>query len=143
MVTSKRIEKIIEVLGLNNSSFAKKLGVSSTTIDGYTKGRRNSKKDLVISQPNFDVIKKMVETFNINADYVLGVSDDIFITNRDSLAHFSIEEIITFIFDNKEKFRENTAYKLLMENEFKEQVLEKLKKDKLDLLAKRDKLIND
>ncbi|CAL2095481.1 HTH cro/C1-type domain-containing protein [Tenacibaculum sp. 190524A02b] len=138
MDTSKRIQLIIKQLGLNNSSFAKRIGVSSTTIDGYTKGRRNPKGETIISQPNFDAIKKITETFNINAYFLLGLSEEMFNKNTNSLDSFSIEEIITYIFDKKAEFRNSTVYQLLMENELKEKVIEKLKEEKQKLLDSKN-----
>ena len=103
MNTSKRIESIIKQLGLNNSSFAKKINVSSTTVDGYTKGRKNAKGDIIISQPSYDAIKSMVVEFNINADYILGVSDEMFKGNKN--AYDTKEELLDYIIINSEEFR--------------------------------------
>ncbi|CAL2075386.1 helix-turn-helix transcriptional regulator [Tenacibaculum sp. 190524A02b] len=138
MDTSKRIQLIIKQLGLNNSNFAKKIGVSSTTIDGYTKGRKNSKGELIISQPNFDAIKKMTDVFNINAYFILGLSDEMFNRDKNNLDRFSIEEIITYIFDRKAEFRSSTVYQLLMENELKEKVIEKLREEKQKLIENKN-----
>ena len=106
MSTSNRIEEIIKKLGYNNSSFAKKIGVSSTTIDGYIKGRRNMKGDLIISKPNFDVLQKICTEFNINAEYLLGLSDDMFKDTTNSLENLSKESILDYIINNKESFRQ-------------------------------------
>ncbi len=140
MNTSERIKHIIKQLGYNNSGFAKKIGVSSTTIDGYTKGRRNAKGELIISQPNFETIKRIVEEFNINAYYILGLSEEMYNNIPSSnLDHFSVQEIMTFIFENKDRFKENIVYQLLMENELKEKVIDKLKEEKNKLVKTKQK----
>lgn len=105
MNTSDRIEKIIKKLGYNNSSFAKKINVSATTIDGYIKGRRNASGDLIISKPNFDVIKKICLEFNVNPEFVLGLSDDMFGSFDKNLKKIPKELILDYIINNKEIFR--------------------------------------
>lgn len=140
MTTSDRIKLLIKELGYNNSSFAKEIGVSSTTVDGYTKGRKNSKGEVVISQPSFDAIKKIVQKFNVNAYYILGTSEEMYLKKGSTLSSFSIDEIITYIFDKKSEFRESTVYQLLMENELKEKVIDKLKEEKQKLIENKQKI---
>ena len=106
MNTSDRIEKIIKKLGYNNSRFAKKLGVAATTIDGYIKGRRNSKGELIISKPNFDIIKKISLEFKINPEYILGLSDDMYKNINHSLQNIPEEVILDYIINNKNNFRQ-------------------------------------
>jgi transcriptional regulator with XRE-family HTH domain len=142
MEVSKRIEAIVKALELNNNSFAKKIGVSSTTIDSYIKGRRNIKGDLIVSQPNYKTIKSMVDVFHINPYYILGFSDNMFSENKETtLNSFSVEEITTYIFNHKETFKENKMYQLLMDNELKDKVIEKLKEEKENLLNRKQKPI--
>lgn len=143
MDVSKRVQLVIQALGLNNNSFAKKIGVSSTTVDGYIKGRKNGKGELIISLPNYDSIRKMATVFGVNPNYILGLTDEMFISGDgsevkgSSLNDFSVQEIITHIFNQKEKFREDLSYQLFMENELKEKVIEKLKEEKEKLLNKK------
>jgi transcriptional regulator with XRE-family HTH domain len=116
--TNKRIENILKALGLNNSSFAKGLQVSSTTIDGYIKGRKNARKELIISQPNFDVIKKMVEVYNINADYVLGVSSIMFkedLGQKNEISDFKNNEILDYVLENRYEFHKSKKMDLVIE----------------------------
>lgn len=106
MSTSDRIEEIIKKLGYNNSRFAKKIGVSSTTIDGYIKGRRNMEGALIVSKPNFDVIQKICSEFNVNADYILGLSDHMFKNTSNNLEDITKEAILDYIINNKNDFKE-------------------------------------
>ncbi|SED21296.1 hypothetical protein SAMN04489761_4642 [Tenacibaculum sp. MAR_2009_124] len=140
MDVSNRIQIVIKELSLNNNSFAKKIGVSSTTIDGFTKGRRNSKGVLTISLPNYETIRKMAEVFNVNPNYILGLTDDIFIskTQKCTLESFSVQEIVTHVFNKKEVFKKDMSYQLFMENEIKDQVIGKLQEEKEKLLKKKN-----
>ncbi len=122
MDTSERIKNIISALNLNNSTFAKHIGVSNTTIDGYTKGRKNSKGENIISQPNYDVIKKIVEKFNVNANYILGLSDEIF-TDKENDCFEKLKTIEDYtnasleIHKNIDKFKEIPIFKNLIDIE--------------------------
>lgn len=112
MNTEIRIKKIIKELGLNNSSFAKKIGVSPTTIDGYTKGRRNSNGDLIISQPSFDAIHKICSIFHINAEYLLGLSNSMFNSNKNSLNDYSYSEVLDYLLEKRNDIVEKEKEKL-------------------------------
>ena len=103
---SDRISEIIKELRLNNTSFARSIGISSTTVDGYTKGRRNNKGELVKSQPNFDVILKMVTVHNINADYILGLSESMFRNENSDI----IKPLPEHVVDNWDKFMEDKYF---------------------------------
>ena len=140
MNVSSRIQTVIQELGLNNNSFAKKIGVSSTTIDGITKGRRNSKGELIISLPNYDTIRKMSEVFNVNPNYLMGLTDEIFFsdTKKSNLDSFTVPEIMTYIFDRKDIFKNDLSYQLFLENEIKDQVINRLQEEKEKLLKKRN-----
>lgn len=108
MDTSLRIKNLIEALESNNTKFAKEIGVAVTTIDGYTKGRRNTKNELIVSNPNFDAIKKIVETYDVNPYYILGLSDDMFKVNLD----FSNNDaIIKYVIENDEELTKSHIYK--------------------------------
>ncbi len=112
MNTEARIKNIIKELGLNNSSFAKKIGVSPTTIDGYTKGRRNSNGDLIISQPSFDAIYKICSIFHINAEYLLGLSNSMFNNNKNSLEDYNYSEVLDYLLENRNEIVEKEKEKL-------------------------------
>lgn len=144
MDVSKRIENIIKALSMNNSSFAKSLDVSSTTIDGYIKGRKKPNGEIVVSQPNYDIIKKIVAEHNINADYVLGISDCMFKDSKKKifdLDDLSVDEIVTYIYHNEErrKFEENPTYKMFLEIKAQRIAIKKLSDQKEEVLKEEDK----
>lgn len=92
----------MSALNINSNKFAISLGISRTTIDGYTVGRKKTNGEIVLSQPNFEVIKKMVEVYNVNANYILGLSDEIF--NNDDF-------VIKYIIKNNERISKNPVFK--------------------------------
>ncbi|WP_272151102.1 hypothetical protein [Tenacibaculum aiptasiae] len=123
-----RLKEVIKHHGLTVKSFEKSIDVSNGYVNSITKNI------------GFDKLILLIEKFpNLNVKWLISGKGEMFLEPKDSLDQFSIEEIITYIFDKKEKFRENTAYKLLMDNEFKEKVLEKLKEDKNKLLELQSK----
>ena len=139
MNTSNRIEEIIKELGYNNSSFAKKLGVAPTTIDGYIKGRRNTKGELIISKPNFDVIKKICNEFKINPEYIIGLSDNMYKNINENLKNISKETILDYIITNSNDFRHEPkidAVTALFYNFEQQRELQKLY-TKLEIYEKR------
>ena len=107
MSLPERINTIIEKLGLNRAKFARELEVSSTTIDGYVKGRK-IKGETIFTQPNYDVIKKMIEVFNINPYYVFGLSNDMFCNKVDTN---EINQVIKFIVENDERVSADPIFK--------------------------------
>lgn len=121
MNTSERIRNIISAVKCNNSAFAKKIGVSNTTIDGYTRGRKSSNGEITVSQPNYDVIKKIVKEFNINAYYILGLSDEMFIDQeksfKSSVDKKDLTEISLFINQNLESFKNIPIFRNLIDIE--------------------------
>lgn len=123
-----RLKEVIKHHGLTVKSFEKSIDVSNGYVNSITKNI------------GFDKLILLIDKFpNLNIKWLISGKGEMFLESKNSLDQFSIEEIITYIFDQKEKFRENTAYKLLMDNEFKEKVLEKLKEDKNKLLELQSK----
>lgn len=59
---SDRIARIIEELGLNSNSFAKKLNVSSSVIYNILKGNND---------PSFKLLSNIIDTFNVNPEYLI------------------------------------------------------------------------
>ena len=53
-------------LGLNQSDFAKAIGVSRSTIGMYETGRR---------EPDFETLELIADYFNVSLDYLMGNSD--------------------------------------------------------------------
>jgi transcriptional regulator with XRE-family HTH domain len=63
---SKRLKSLREELGLNQSSLAKNLGISASTIGMYEQNRRT---------PDNEMLTKIAEYFNVSTDYLLGRTD--------------------------------------------------------------------
>jgi len=75
MEIDQKIRDIIETLSLNNHSFAKKIGVTSTTIDSITTGRLQSDGSRKRTKPGYDLLKRIITEFDINPEYLFGKSD--------------------------------------------------------------------
>ncbi|MDY8137610.1 helix-turn-helix transcriptional regulator [Aquimarina sp. 2201CG5-10] len=135
MDTSERIKNIISALNLNNNSFSKKLGIANTTVEGYVKGRKNSNGEIILSQPNYDVIKKMVEIFNINAYYILGLSDDMFSNQQGgTTVNFnSLSEVSVFVAENIEELKNVPVFKNLLDIEALRLVLKAKEGDNINV----------
>ena len=71
---NQKVKAIIDHFGLNNNSFAKRIGVTSTTIDSITTGRLQSDGSRKRTKPGFDVLDSIIEEFDINPDYLFGRS---------------------------------------------------------------------
>lgn len=125
MDTSTRIKNLISKLNSNNTKFAKGLGVAVTTIDGYTKGRRNSKNELIISNPNFEVIRKIVDTYNVNPYYILGLSDEMFKVN---LNFDNSESVIEYLIENDIELSKSPLFKEYLISKFFEIKTEEIEK---------------
>lgn len=63
-----KLEKLIEELGESKGDFAKKLGIAQPTLSHYLKGTRKTP---------LDILKKIVEIYNLNPQYFFNESLDI------------------------------------------------------------------
>ncbi|MGY3793767.1 S24 family peptidase [uncultured Aquimarina sp.] len=72
-----KIREIIDFFGLNNHSFAKRIGVTSTTIDSITTGRLQSDGSRKRTKPGYDLLERMIEEFSIDPEYLFGKSNQI------------------------------------------------------------------
>ncbi len=70
----QKIRDIIEFLGLNNHSFAKQIGVTSTTIDSITTGRLQSDGSRKRTKPGYDLLERIISEFDIDPEYLFGRS---------------------------------------------------------------------
>ena len=70
----EKISAIIDHFQLNNFSFSKRVGVTSTTVDSIVNGRLQKDGSRKKTKPGYDVLKAIIETFNINPDYLFGKS---------------------------------------------------------------------
>lgn len=67
-----KIKAIIEEFHLNNYSFSKRIGVTSTTVDSIINGRPQSDGTRKKTKPGYDVLMSIIEEFDINPDYLFG-----------------------------------------------------------------------
>ncbi|MBP2833516.1 helix-turn-helix transcriptional regulator [Aquimarina sp. U1-2] len=74
----ERLKEIIEELNLSNNSFAAKIGVTSTTIDSITSGRLQSDGSRKRTKPGYEVLKSIVEIFDVNPYYLFSMSQQMF-----------------------------------------------------------------
>ncbi|GAA4271637.1 helix-turn-helix domain-containing protein [Aquimarina gracilis] len=72
------IKEIIEELNLSNNSFASKIGVTSTTIDSITSGRLQPDGSRKRTKPGYDVLKSIIEIFEVNPYYLFNMSQQMF-----------------------------------------------------------------
>ena len=63
MVLGYRIRRLRKEKMLSQASLGKLLGVSKVSVSGYENGTRN---------PSIEILDKMIEVFNVSADYLLG-----------------------------------------------------------------------
>jgi DNA-binding XRE family transcriptional regulator len=89
-----KIKRIIEELDLNNNSFAKLIGVTSTTVDSITNGRLQSNGDRKKTKPGFDLLNSIITHCNIDPEYFFGASEDIFAKKKQTIS-LNLPKIIT------------------------------------------------
>lgn len=70
----EKITAIINHFNLNNFSFSKRIGVTGTTIDSIVNGRPQNDGSRKKTKPGYDVLNSIINTFNINPDYLFGKS---------------------------------------------------------------------
>lgn len=69
----KRIKNVRKVLALQQTEFAKEIGISQSTISSYEKNLRN---------PPVSVLKQIADTYNINLDYLLNDEEPILLNEK-------------------------------------------------------------
>ncbi|TPG41981.1 XRE family transcriptional regulator [Flavobacterium pectinovorum] len=97
-----KIKRIIDEMKLNNNSFAKLIGVTSTTIDSITIGRLQSDGDRKRTKPGFDLLQSIITHCNVNPDYFFGDSDEIFTNKTTAEVGLNLPKIITVNEDGEE-----------------------------------------
>ncbi len=70
----KKISTIISHFKLNNFSFSKRIGVTSTTVDSIINGRLQKDGTRKKTKPGYDVLMAIINAFDINPDYLFGKS---------------------------------------------------------------------
>jgi len=106
MEIHNRIKHIIDRLELNNNSFAKLIGVTSTTIDSITNGRLQADGNRKKTKPGFDLLNNIIKKCNINSDYLFGSSDAVFINENRATTGLSLPKVISV----NEKGEENIQF---------------------------------
>ncbi|MEG1936677.1 MAG: hypothetical protein RR132_03945 [Rikenellaceae bacterium] len=82
MTINERISLLIKLLGLNNNSFAKALGVNPTVTFNVISGRN--------TKPSYDLLEKIVFTYdNINTEWLLKEIGEVF---TDTHKKFGLQE---------------------------------------------------
>lgn len=61
-----RLKELRQMFGLTQDEFAKKMGISRSTVGMYEKGNR---------EPDYDTLEAFADFFNVDVDYLLGRSD--------------------------------------------------------------------
>lgn len=90
-----KIKRIIDELKLNNNSFAKLIGVTSTTIDSITIGRLQANGERKRTKPGFDLLQSIISKCDVNPDYIFGNSKDIFTNKTSTDVGLNLPKIIT------------------------------------------------
>lgn len=70
-----KIRAIINHFGLNNFAFSKRIGVTGTTVDSIVNGRPQPDGSRKRTKPGYDVLKAIIDEFDINPDYLFGKSN--------------------------------------------------------------------
>ena len=85
MVLGYRIKRLRKEKMLSQDQLGKLLGVSKVSVSGYEKGTRN---------PSTDILSKMVDIFNVSADYILGREANVVCENGNSFLLSSQDIVI-------------------------------------------------
>ncbi|KAB1160358.1 LexA family transcriptional regulator [Tenacibaculum aiptasiae] len=75
MGIAEKITSIRDTFHLNNFSFSKRIGVTGTTIDSIINGRPQKDGTRKRTKPGYDVLKAIIDEFDINPEYLFGKSD--------------------------------------------------------------------
>lgn len=90
----EKITAIIKRFNLNNYAFSKQIGVTGTTIDSILNGRPQKDGSRKKTKPGYDVLLAIIDTFNINPNYLFGKSNRML--NSEA-------EVVTLISDSPQK----------------------------------------
>ena len=63
----KILKEFLAENSLTQSEFARKIGVKPSQVNEWLKGK---------AKPGYDYLKRMALSFNISADYFLGITDE-------------------------------------------------------------------
>lgn len=114
--------------GLTQAEIAEKLGISRSTIGMYETGAR---------EPDFEVLEKIADFFNVDTDYLLGRTDKITVL-PETAGHYYLNddarEMAQFLFENPEyKVLFDASKKVRKEDiDFVKQMIDRVRGDSND-----------
>ncbi len=111
------IKEIRKKLNLSQKDFGKMLGVSLRSVQNWESGDRN-----------------ISETAKILLLYILKYEHSSDLHNLIIEKKPSVKEVVDYIYENLEEFRNDIAYKLFIETEVSDKIIEKLK---TEILSKK------
>ncbi|MCF2875404.1 MULTISPECIES: hypothetical protein [unclassified Tenacibaculum] len=118
MSLKNRLKVLIKHHKLSIKSFEKSIDVSNGYVNSITKSI------------GFDKMILLLDKFpNLNITWLISGKGEMLLKPKNSLDQFTIDEIAEYISKNKDTFRKNTSYKLLIDNEHKDKEIENLKKN--------------
>ena len=126
-------QQLNEARKLNRISYNKMGACISYSGEGVNKALKNG--TLSLGQ-----ISTIIKSFDLklNIDNFDNFNETINPTNStDILSQCSPEEICVYIFENRERFKDNPVYKMLLDNEIKSAVIEELEKHKQRIKARK------
>lgn len=86
---AQKIKAIIQEFNLNNYSFSKRIGVTSTTVDSIINGRPQADGTRKRTKPGYDVLLSIINEFGINPDYLFGKDDRMIRAEEKKIATYS------------------------------------------------------
>ncbi|WCO01692.1 XRE family transcriptional regulator [Psychroserpens ponticola] len=99
----EKITTIINRFNLNNYAFSKRIGVTGTTIDSIVNGRPQKNGSRKKTKPGYDVLLAIIDTFDINPDYLFGKSDIMLTSEINPIPTYSgIPQVISTTSEGKE-----------------------------------------
>lgn len=118
---AERLRLLRNKKGLSQAEFASQIKISKSSVNMYERGER---------EPNFSILEKIADYFNVDMDYLLGKSD---VTNR-SQAQFTLS--------GKPSFRDGSEIMFALsrggEKEITDEMFEEVKRFAA-YVAQRDK----
>ena len=85
----EKITAIINRFNLNNYAFSKRIGVTGTTIDSIVNGRPQKDGSRKKTKPGYDVLAAIIDTLDINPDYLFGKSEVMLTSEITSIPTYS------------------------------------------------------
>lgn len=99
----EKITAIIHQFNLNNYAFSKRIGVTGTTIDSIVNGRPQKDGSRKKTKPGYDVLLAIIETFDINPDYLFGKSEVMLASEIKSIPTYSgMPQVISTTLEGEE-----------------------------------------